>query len=106
MGSWICLLTTKVFSFSGNTPLSFRSKSEKKSPKMLLVATIASLTCVTLATPLYIGGRSTPGGSAICSAAESAYYGAKGEGMSNQLAGAIAGKVFYNKVFNVFDGSI
>ena len=47
--------------------------------------------------------RSTPGGSAICSAAELAYYGAKGEGKSNHLAGAIAGKVFYNKVGSYFD---
>jgi len=73
---------------------------------MLLVATIASLTCVTLATPLHRIERSTPGGSAICSSAEAAYSSAIGEGKSDEVAGAIAAKVFYNKVFSVFDGSI
>jgi len=73
---------------------------------MLLVATFASLTCVTLATPLHRVERSTPGGSAICSAAEAAFSSAKGEGKSDEVAGAVAAKVFYNKVFSVFDGSI
>ena len=50
--------------------------------------------------------RSTPGGSAICSSAEAAYSSAIGEGKSDEVAGAIAAKVFYNKVFSVFDGSI
>ena len=50
--------------------------------------------------------RSTPGGSAICSAAEAAFSSAKGEGKSDEVAGAVAAKVFYNKVFSVFDGSI
>ena len=50
--------------------------------------------------------RSTPGGSAICSAAEAAYSSAKGEGKSDEVAGAVAAKVFYTKVFSVFDGSI
>jgi len=73
---------------------------------MLLVATLASLTCVTLATPLHRVERSTPGGRAICSAAEAAYSSAKGEGKSDEVAGAVAAKVFYTKVFSVFDGSI
>ena len=50
--------------------------------------------------------RSTPGGNAICSAAEAAYSSAKGEGKSNEVAGAVAAKVFYTKVFGAFDGSI
>ena len=50
--------------------------------------------------------RPTPGGSAICSAAEAAFSSAKGEGKSDQVAGAVAAKVFYTKVFSVFDGSI
>ena len=50
--------------------------------------------------------RSTPGGSAICSAAEASFSSAKGEGKSDEVAGAVAAKVFYNKVFSVFDGSI
>ena len=50
--------------------------------------------------------RSTPGGSAICSAAEAAYSSAKAEGKSDEVAGAVAAKVIYTKVFSVFDGSI
>ena len=50
--------------------------------------------------------RSTPGSSAICSAAEAAYSSAKAEGKSDDVAGAVAAKVIYTKVFSVFDGSI
>ena len=50
--------------------------------------------------------RSTPGSSAICSAAEAAYSSTKSEGKSDDVAGAVAAKVIYTKVFSVFDGSI
>merc|ERR1711920_960936 len=41
--------------------------------KMLLIATIASFTCITVANPHHRTARSTPGLSAICSSAEKAY---------------------------------
>merc|ERR1711962_794769 len=69
--------------------------------KMLLIATIASLTCLTVANPHHRTARSTPGSSAICSSAEKAYSSAKQGGKSEDVAGAVAAKVF-----EVFDGSI
>ena len=50
--------------------------------------------------------RSTPGSAAICSSAEKAYSSAKQDGKSEDVAGAVAAKVLYTKVFEVFDGSI
>ena len=50
--------------------------------------------------------RSTPGSAAICSSAEKAYSSAKQGGKSEDVAGAVAAKVLYTKVFEVFDGSI
>merc|ERR1711997_163465 len=70
--------------------------------KMLLIATIASFTCLTVANPHHRTARSTPGSSAICSSAEKAYSSAKQGGKSE----AVAAKVLYTKVFEVFDGSI
>merc|ERR1711872_416926 len=76
--------------------------------KMLLIATIASFTCLTvaMANPLHRTARSTPGSAAICSSAEEAYSSAKQDGKSEDVAGAVAAKVLYTKVFEVFDGSI
>merc|ERR1711972_527615 len=70
--------------------------------KMLLIATIATFTCLTVANPHHRTARSTPGLSAICSSAEKAYSSAKQDGKSE----AVAAKVLYTKVFEVFDGSI
>merc|ERR1711872_751763 len=72
--------------------------------KMLLIATIASFTCLTvaMANPHHRTARSTPGSAAICSSAEEAYSSAKQDGKSE----AVAAKVLYTKVFEVFDGSI
>merc|ERR1712029_120572 len=71
--------------------------------KMLLIATIVSFTCLTVANPHHRTARSTPGLSAICSSAEEAYSSAKQEGKSEDVAGAVAAKVLYTKVFEVFD---
>merc|ERR1711962_730277 len=71
--------------------------------KMLLIATIASFTCLTVANPHHRTARSTPGSAAICSSAEKAYSSAKQDGKSEDVAGAVAAKVLYNKVF---EGSI
>merc|ERR1711973_382241 len=82
--------------------------SRKRKPKrvflkMLLIATIASFTCLTVANPHHRTARSTPGSAAICSSAEKAYSSAKQGGKSEDVAGAVAAKVLYT---NVFDGSI
>merc|ERR1712079_210851 len=74
--------------------------------KMLFIATIASFTFLTVANPHHGTARSTPGSSAICSSAEEAYSSAKQNGKSEDVAGAVAAKVLYTKVFEVFDGSI
>merc|ERR1711872_772760 len=50
--------------------------------KMLLIATIASFTCLTVANPHHRTARSTPGSAAICSSAEEAYSSAKQDGKS------------------------
>merc|ERR1712203_909028 len=50
--------------------------------KMLLIATIASFTCLTVANPHHRTARSTPGSAAICSSAEKAYSSAKQNGKS------------------------
>merc|ERR1711973_220435 len=71
--------------------------------KMLLIATIASFTCLTVANPHHRTARSTPGSTAICSSAEKAYSSAKQDGKSEDVAGAVAAKVLY---FKVFEGSI
>merc|ERR1712211_223774 len=71
--------------------------------KMLLIATIASFTCLTVANPHHRTARSTPGSAAICSSAEKAYSSAKQDGKSEDVAGAVAAKVLYTKVFEVFD---
>merc|ERR1712193_107099 len=90
--SRLCWLTKTVF-------------KPTKISRMLLVATFASLTCVTLATPLHRVERSTPGGSAICSAAEAAFSSAKGEGKSDEVAGAVAAKGMAD-YFNEFGKSV
>merc|ERR1711973_547957 len=72
--------------------------------KMLLIATIATFTCLTVANPHHRTARSTPGSAAICSSAEEAYSSAKQDGKSEDVAGAVAAKVLYTKVFEVFDG--
>merc|ERR1712174_99158 len=74
--------------------------------KMLLIATIVSFTCLTVANPHHRTARSTPGLSAICSSAEEAYSSVKQDGKSEDVAGAVAAKVLYTKVFEVFDGFI
>merc|ERR1712212_367182 len=74
--------------------------------KMLLIATIASFTCLTVAKPHHRTARSTPGSAAICSSAEEAYSSAKQGGKSEDVAGAVAAKVLYTNVFEVFEGSI
>merc|ERR1712234_25368 len=71
--------------------------------KMLLIATIATFTCLTVANPHHRTARSTPGLSAICSSAEKAYSSAKQDGKSEDVAGAVAAKVLYTEVI---DGSI
>merc|ERR1711962_135916 len=87
-----------------------RSRKSRKQKriflKMLLIATIATFTCLTVANPHHRTARSTPGLSAICSSAEEAYSSAKQDGKSEDVAGAVAAKVLYTKVFEVFDGSI
>merc|ERR1712116_83965 len=74
--------------------------------KMLLIATIASFTCLIVANPHHRTARSCSGSAAICSSAEKAYSSAKQGGKSEDVAGAVAAKVLYTKVFEVFDGSI
>merc|ERR1711936_1219202 len=74
--------------------------------KMLLITTIASFTCLTVANPHHRTARSCTGTAAICSSAEKAYSSAKQNGKSEDIAGAVAAKVLYTKVFEVFDGSI
>merc|ERR1712004_929347 len=69
---------------------------------MLLIATIASFTCLTVANPHHRTARSTPGSAAICSSAEKAYSSAKQGGKSEDVAGAVAAKVLYTKVFEGF----
>merc|ERR1739838_638386 len=87
-----------------------RSRKSRKQKriflKMLLIATIATFTCLTVANPHHRTARSTPGSAAICSSAEKAYSSAKQDGKSEDVAGAVAAKVLYTKVFEVFDGSI
>merc|ERR1712156_1039083 len=57
--------------------------------KMLLIATIASFTCLTVANPHHRTARSTPGSAAICSSAEEAYSSAKQDGKSEDVDGSI-----------------
>merc|ERR1711936_1417316 len=74
--------------------------------KMLLIATIAPFTCLTVANPHHRTARSCSGSAAICSSAEKAYSSAKQGGKSEDVAGAVAAKLLYTNVFEVFDGSI
>merc|ERR1712240_48423 len=73
--------------------------------KMLLIATIATFTCLTVANPHHRTARSTPGSAAICSSAEKAYSSAKQDGKSEDVAGAVAinGMADY---FNEFGKSV
>merc|ERR1712213_227022 len=65
-----------------------KSRKQKRTfLKMLLIATIATFTCLTVANPHHRTARSTPGLSAICSSAEKAYSSAKQDGKSEAING-------------------
>merc|ERR1712203_430141 len=55
--------------------------------KMLLIATIASFTCLTVANPHHRTARSTPGSAAICSSAEKAYSSEAGRQVGGRRRG-------------------
>merc|ERR1711988_480551 len=74
--------------------------------KMLLIATIATFTCLTVANPHHRTARSTPGLSAICSSAEEAYSSAKQDGKSEDVAGAVDAINGMADYFNEFGKSV